>query len=330
MPVSWKLNRKSRMHTQPAALAGLLLAATGALFGQNAPKPEFDAATVRPSAPITDGRIRVMMSGGPGTPDPGRLNYENVTLRSVLTKAYGVKTYQISGPAWLDSERFDLTAKVPAGTSKEQFGLMLQNLLAERFKMTLHREKKELPAYALVVGKGGSKLKPSAPEEPASDPAAPPPPPPSPGGIRMNPQMGRDGFPQMPAGMGGRGMAVMMMPGRAKVQANRTTIARLTEMLEQQLDRAVIDETGLQGNYDFTLVFEPDASRGMMGGMGGMLAGMGRSGPGGPDGQHQPDSEPAANLFTAVQEQLGLKLDARKSPVEMLVIDRLEKTPTEN
>ena len=100
-----------------------------------------------------------MMRGGPGSPDPGQITYSNVSLKNGSDDAYEVKGYQITGPKWLDSERFDIVAKIPKGATKEQFQMMLQNLLAERFKLTLHRETKELPIYALVVGKGGPKMK---------------------------------------------------------------------------------------------------------------------------------------------------------------------------
>ncbi len=89
--------------------------------------------------------------------------------------AYGVKTYQISGPAWLDTERFDIVAKVPQGATKDDVKLMLQNLLADRFKLTLHREKKDMPMYALLVAKNGPKLKESPPDDPNANDAAPAP-----------------------------------------------------------------------------------------------------------------------------------------------------------
>src|SRR5439155_11317218 len=141
---------------------------------------------------------------------------------------YGVKGYQIAGPSWLDSERYDIAAKIPKGATKEQFMLMLQSLLAERFKLTLHREKKDLPMYALVVGKNGPKMKesmkesvdvpgPAAGAGPAGGEApAPPPLPPPPGRgpgeagvLRLPPPCGRgglamgsDGFPKLPPGAG--------------------------------------------------------------------------------------------------------------------------------
>src|SRR5262245_6496527 len=121
--------------------------------------PSFEVASVKPAAPQQAGMFRIGMRGGPGTPDPGQLTYNNVALRNVIMNAYDVRTYQINGPKWIDSERFDIVAKIPPGTSKEDFRLMLQNLLAERFGLKLHKETKDLPSYALVVGKNGPKLK---------------------------------------------------------------------------------------------------------------------------------------------------------------------------
>ena len=96
-------------------------------------------------------------TGGPGSNDPGRIHYPYMSLKNILMNAYDVKNFQIVGPGWLDTERFDITATMPPATTKEQFRVMLQNLLAERFKMTVHRETKELPMYSLVVAKGGRK-----------------------------------------------------------------------------------------------------------------------------------------------------------------------------
>ena len=147
--------------------AGLVVFTSCAAFAQTAENsPTFEVASVKPAAPITGNTIRVMMRGGPGSPDPGQITYTNVTVKNVLMNAYGVKGFQISGPGWLDSERYDIVAKVPRGATKAEFMVMLQNLLAERFKLTLHREKKDLPMYALVVGKNGPKLKESV-DDPA-------------------------------------------------------------------------------------------------------------------------------------------------------------------
>src|ERR1035438_3438389 len=177
---------------QRAILAASLIIFTScAAFGQDAAEsPTFEVASVKPAEPQAMGMMSIMMRGGPGSPDPGQITYSGVSLKNVLMNAYGVKGYQINGPKWLDSERFDIAAKIPMGATKEQFKLMLQNLLAERFKLTLHHETKELPMYALVVGTGGSKLKESvddvaapgaAPQGGGAGGAPPPPPPPPPG-----------------------------------------------------------------------------------------------------------------------------------------------------
>jgi uncharacterized protein (TIGR03435 family) len=295
----------------------LALTACAALAQTAETSPSFEVASVKPAAPITGNRIAVMLRGGPGTPDPGQITYTNVTVKNVLTQAYGVKEFQVSGPSWLDSERYDIVAKLPRGATKTEFMGMLQNLLAERFKLTLHREKKDLPMYALVVGKNGPKLKASvdgpAPKE--GDPA------PTTGKVAV----GKDGFPVSP----GRGGASMMfMNGNIRLTGNGQTMARLAEMLSVQFDLPVVDMTGLTGNYDFTLYFSPE-------GLGGMRLPGGfppHPGEGGPDtpAASAPDGQSSPNLFAALQEQLGLKLEQRKGPVDLLVIDHLEKAPVEN
>jgi uncharacterized protein (TIGR03435 family) len=336
---------------RPAILgAGLIIFTSCATFGQSAAEsPTFEVASIKPAPPPTGMGIRVMMRGGPGTPDPGQLTYSNVSLKNVLMNAYAVKGYQINGPKWLDSERFDIVAKIPKGATKEQFQIMLQNLLAERFKLTLHHETKELPMYALVVGKGGPKMKESvddgataagAASPGASGPggpsasAQPPPPPPPPGSDGAGPVMNRvkigaDGMPQLPPGMGKGGMMMMMMNGRMRVVGNGQPVSALTEMLGNQLGRPVVDATELKAKYDLTLDFAPESMNGPMG----MMPPPppqhdGGPGPGGPMAG-APDAG-GPSIFTALQEQLGLKLEQRKGPVDLLVIDRLEKVPIEN
>jgi uncharacterized protein (TIGR03435 family) len=104
------------------------------------------------------------MRGGPGTADPERMTWSGATLQALLISAYGVKTDQISGPGWLESERYDVEAKVPPGSTRPQSILMLQNLLADRFRLTLHKDTKEFSVYELTVAKDGPKLKPSPPD----------------------------------------------------------------------------------------------------------------------------------------------------------------------
>jgi len=237
--------------------------------------------------------------------DPGRINYTNMSLKMLMTRAYGVKDYQVSGPDWMDSERFDVTATHPPNTPREQVQAMLQTLLEDRFKMTVHKEKKVLPAYALTVAKGGPKFQP-VPAEP-----------------------GQDGKPRM----GG-----MMRMGRGHIEANKVPASQLVDMLTNILARPVVDSTGIQGVFDFTLDYTPDENT--PGGMGmrmGMIGGPRPEGggprPEGPAGEkaHDAGAPPdAPNIFAAVQEKLGLKLESQKLPVDLVVVDKVERVPTEN
>jgi uncharacterized protein (TIGR03435 family) len=281
--------------------------------------------------------------GGPGTSDPGQVTFSNLSQQALVAIAYDVQDYQISGPGWLATERYDIVAKIPKGATKEQFRVMLQNLLAERFHLTLHHETKDLPQFALVVAKNGPKLKAAAPP-PAADAAAPKdgegpggpppgpgpgigpppgPPPPGDGGMRMT--MGKDGFPKLPPGAGRGGVMMMMMNGRARLIGNGQPISRLADALSRQVGRPVTDKTGLAGNYDFTLDFDPEGSIGGRGMMPPPPPGGGGDSPGA-----NPSEPEFASLFIALQEQLGLKLELKKGPLDLLVIDHSEKVPVEN
>jgi uncharacterized protein (TIGR03435 family) len=294
-----------RTLTTAAAFCAIALAQTPA-------SPTFEVATVKPSAPQQAGRMMMRARGGPDTPDPSQYSVESFPLSRVIMRAYGVQSYQISGPSWIDSERYDIVAKLPAGTTKEQFQLMLQNLLAERFKLVVHKETKELPTYALVVAKGGPKMKESPKEDPEAAKDAPP----------QGPlPVGRDGRPQIPRG--GRGMMLMMGPKGLHAEAGRSTMVQLADFLSNQLGRPVVDETHLTAQYDYALDFSPEGLA-VMKGMPAMPppgAGPG----GGPDG----GPEGGGSIFSAVQD-LGLKLESRKGPVALIVVDSGSKTPTEN
>jgi uncharacterized protein (TIGR03435 family) len=305
--------------------------------------PSFEVATVKPAAPpsttMAMGGMRIAMRmgtrGGPGTADPGQITYSGMSMKNLLVAAYGVKTYQISGPSWIDSERFDIVAKVPQGATKDDVKLMLQNLLAERFKLTLHREKKELPMYALVVAKNGPKMKESPPDDPdakdasaALDPVA---------AAAANEQKAKQNLEDLKRTVErggdtlkfppGRGMTMMMNGRGAHMSAPKQTMEQFAEWLAGQLDRPVVDQTTLTKKYDLALDYAPESTGGR-GPMGGMIAP-----PPGSDGAEKADLDAQAaapTLFAALQEQLGLKLEQKKGPVELLVVDRLEKTATEN
>jgi uncharacterized protein (TIGR03435 family) len=316
-----------------------------AAFAQTtAATPSFEVATIKPAAPPATsmgpgGGMRVAMRmgprGGPGTSDPGQITYSNMPMKSLLVTAYGVKSYQVSGPSWMDTERFDIVAKVPPGATRDDVKLMLQNLLAERFKLTLHREKKDLPMYALVVGKNGPKMKESPPDDPGAKDASGRQ---DQGSSEADAQKAKqalenamrtvlkDGaMPPLPPGAG-QGMRVMMMPGRMSMTVTKQTMAQFADTLGNQMDRPVVDQTGLTKNYDFTLEYAPEG--GGKGPMGTPLPQLPASGDGGLP--READSQAAPSLFTALQEQLGLKLEQKKGAVDLLVVDHLEKTPTEN
>jgi uncharacterized protein (TIGR03435 family) len=274
----------------------------------------FEAVSIKPFAEGTTITMSGCM-GGPGSDDPGRINCEYTTLRMLLTSAYQVKSQEIFGPGWLDSAHFNITAKLPQGATKEQVPVMFRNLLAERFKLELHHETRAMPSYSLTVAKGGLKIKESAqaPAAASDDPL--------PAGGR--PPIGKDGFPILrPAAFAG-GPITLYRQGRARLQAGNTTLATLAEALSRQLDRVVIDETGLSGKYDITLNWTPEATEPG-----------GRSRPAAsvrPEGiAPQEESTPEPNLFAAMEQQLGLKLVSKKIPRDTLVIDRAEKVPTEN
>ncbi len=282
----------------------------------------FEVATIKPSPPMGMGRMRIGNQGGPGTRDPGRFTCERCSLAMLVTTAYEMNYVQISGPPWLNEQQFDLAAKIPEGATKAQFRVMMQNLLIERFKLAVHREKKDAPIYELTVAKGGPKLKasPGPPDEPPGrgrGASGLPPPPPK--------TIQEDGTPQLRPG---RFPMMMVGPRGARFRMVDETMQGLATRLEGMVGRQVTDATGLTGKYDFELTFSPTAGgmsvRSMFPGLPPPPPGA----PGGPDGASADDSGPT--IFAALQEQLGLKLESKKGPVDLLVIDHIEKTPTEN
>jgi uncharacterized protein (TIGR03435 family) len=259
------------------AVAALIIAAGGMFAQAPATRPTFDAfevATIKPTAPdYQGGRFITMQS-------VNRFVVKNFTLKTLVGAAYNLTPRAISGgPAWIDSDRYDIVAATP-GTVRpnldEQMS-MLRKLLADRFKLTFHREQKQLSIYALTVAKSGLKLKESS---------APPDTPP----VLIN----------------------RMFPDRVLLPARNATMVQLASMMQRAvLDRPVLDKTGLSGKYDFDLEWTPDETQ------------FGGQRPAATSESTKPD------LFAAIQQQLGLKLEATKGPVEVLVIGQVER-PSEN
>jgi uncharacterized protein (TIGR03435 family) len=269
-----------------------------AAYGQAAGShPAFEVASVKPAAPLAGPGARSLTNprvcfGGPGTTDPGTWSCRARSLALLIADAYGLQRYQFVPPDWAMGARFDVIAKVPKGTTREQLELMQQNLLMERFKLTLHHEQKEMPFYEMTVEKNGLKMKESAPDAvtPADDPGAPP-----------QLILGKDGFPAFPAGRGGP----FGYNGHYRWAASNVTIGDLLRTLASEFGRTVIDATGLKGKYDIDLYWVRDSMDGTGSGVG-------------------------PTITDAFQAQLGLKLESKKGPVDIVVVDQLEKVPSEN
>jgi uncharacterized protein (TIGR03435 family) len=278
--------------------------------------PQFEVVSIKPRSGVPGPSLIEM-------PPTGRVNLVNVTLRTLLRSAYRLQDYQIvGGPDWLNGDRFDIQAKPSADYQPQPpsrcFGpdcpltpvqFMLQGLLADRFQLKVHFEKRELPVYDLTTARSGFKLKPVVeplPREPGA--ALPPPPPPPPPGTA--PPTTAAALPTPPPGI--------MMGFPFGFAASGIEFSGLRNTLSDILNRPVIDKTGIKGFYDFKIVYSRE--------------GLPSNGPPPPVGGIGPGTEasdPRPSIFTAVQEQFGLKLDSSKAPVQVLVIDSVSK-PTEN
>lgn len=265
--------------------------------------PTYEVATIKPSQPDTQ-RISIQ-----GMPDGLRM--ENVELSMIIKNAYGANSdaQLIGGPQALLERHFDVQTKIDANDATQlkalsqddrqrRMALMMQALLRDRFHLKMHVETRELPIYVLVVAKGGPKLQPTAPAAP--EPAAEP-------GTEAKPQEMPDQLPHRPK----QGTMMMRITStKAEMSMSGGTMERLAQMLtvwESAEGRVVFDRTGLTGKYDWHLEWTPE-------GMG--MAQKGADG-------SAPDSD-APGLFTALQEQLGLKLEPQKGQVQVVVIDHLE------
>jgi len=236
--------------------------------------PAFAVATIKPSNPDTPGKLFTVRGQDVVT--------VNTTLSDLITMAYDLHPRQIEGaPSWIASEKFDITGRpdVPGQPNVAQIKIMMQKMLADRFQLKFHREKKELNVFALTAGKTGPKF-----SESERDPNSLP-------------------------GLFFRG------PG-TNLNVTNATMAEFANLMQSAvLDKPVVDQTGLTGKYDFTLKWTPDA---------GQFQSFGGAPPAAPDNADAPP-----DLFAAIQQQLGLKLESTKAPADVLVIDRVEK-PSEN
>jgi len=341
---------KTRIYFGLIFAVGLLLAA-GAIFRQTAhSNPAFEVATVKPSAPLDVTKLAEQIKAGkmprfgPHV-NASQADYIYMSLKDLIATAYTVKDYQISGPAWLATDHFDIVAKLPDGTSKDDAPKMLQALLAERFKLAAHRDTQEHPVYALLVGKDGPKLKESTATAEPIDESVPL----KPGETQMDAPSGpirmtrnTDGSTTM--NMGAKGMMRMKVDAQAgtmHMESSMVTMSGFADMLTKLTQmggaggRQVVDMTELKGNYQVALdlsLSELMAMAQAAAREAGISLPMPPAGGGGENkSPASAASEPSggSSVFASVQK-LGLKLEKRKAPVEQLVIDHVEKTPTED
>jgi len=253
---------------------------------------EFEVASVKLAAPWETGKSRMAFRGGPGTADPTHLVIDTYPMTLLLMRAYDVNPFQIAGEV-RGTERFNITARIPEGTTQAQFRMMLRNLLRDRFKMKLRRETRELPVYELVVAKGGPKFKEHEGETPVED-------------LNDHSKPPANAW-AMEIRLGG------MAHGSHRAIAE--TMPDFTKQLSRQLGRQVIDGTGLKGRYDFVLAWSEESAG---------------ANPTSPSVASTPDPDAGPGLIPAILQQLGLRLESKKGPVEILVIEGFEKLPTEN
>jgi len=324
------------MSKQFFATTGALVLAAGALLAQTAPAPTFEVASVKPvdmptPAQIASGKIHAGMKI-----DAARVDIGLTSVMELICKAYNVKSYQVQGPSWLSAQvsaqRFDVIAKMPEGATKEQVPQMLQALLADRFKLVVHHDSKEQAVYALVVGKGGPKVKESAPP-----PAAPP-------AEAGGPAAASSGSSQVTIQQTGRGATIsdgegtqqktsMTPDGKIHLELSGITMEKfVTGAIAPFVDRPVIDLTDLKGRYDINMdITMADAMAAAR--KAGVAVPNAPAASGGPGDAARPadaasDATPGS-IFGTIQS-MGLKLEPRKMQLDFIVVEKVEKMPTEN
>lgn len=278
----------------------IFVLASAVAYTQPSERPEFEVASVRQAPTAGNGPFRVGCEGGPGTHDPGLFTCQNMTLQNLVTYAFPIDFYRLIVPDWMHqpTPMFNLSARVPPNTTREQFNLMLQNLLTDRFKLSSHHETREMAQFDLLVTKGGPKFKEATNPAPDADadgngrPGAPQP-------VRVD----ADGFPIFPPGRVG----MSATRGKARLYQPRMTMQALASLLASQLARPVTDATGLTGQYEISLYWVTVSAL-----------------------RTTDDDAGGPTLIQALQDQLGLRLESKKGQADFFVVDHAEKTPVAN
>jgi uncharacterized protein (TIGR03435 family) len=264
----------------------LLFATSAALAQSQDARPTYEVASIKPN---TSGDGHSVTNG-----DKGRIVFINQTLKRLLERAYNVGPFEVAGPDWMESLHFDIVAKYPPDSKKEDRALMLRTLLEDRFQLAVHRESKDLPGYALVLAKVALSAKgaPRTTEQSGNLPA--------PRSVLRELQKIK------PVEPGASGIETKGGPIQT-FTARKASMAQLADTLARRLDQPVIDKTGVAGVYDYELRFTSDD-----------LAASATT------------ADMPPTLFTALQETLGLRLQPEKVPVQIVVVDHLERLPTDN
>jgi uncharacterized protein (TIGR03435 family) len=270
------------------------------------PRPEFEVASIRPFDPSAQGQLLAGLHV-----DGAQIRAVGLSLRDLLGIAYRMKATLISGPDWTAAERFDVSATLPAGSARAQLPEMFQSLLADRFQVKVHKDKKDFPVYALLAGKGGLKMKETPPDPNDKDDAP-------------------KGTSNVATTRTGNGATVNFGHGTSftfannRFEATKMSMALFAPNLERFADRQIIDMTGLTSQYDFAFDIMPEDFIAMS-----LRAAVWAGVPLPPEAQKILDASSPAALGDALQ-QIGLRLDARKAPLDVLVIDDALKTPIAN
>jgi len=284
---------------------GILLGA-GTQFGQNPARLTFEVASIRPSP---DAPPQGVVAGA--RIDGAQFRTSYLTLKDYIAAAYKLKLYQITGPDWIGTERFDVTATLPDGALPAQAPEMMQSLLEDRFQLKIHREKKEFPVYALVIAKGGLKMTETPPDADANADAR---------------------APQEFTGAGSnQGVSVNLGQGASftfannKFEAKKLNMAAVAGTLERFLDRPIVDATDLSGRYDFSVPVTAEDYQSMLI-RSAVVAGVILP----PNVLRLIDGAPTPTSLFDGLEKLGLRLEPRKAPLDTIVVDSSLKKPTEN
>jgi len=328
-----------------ALIAAASLVLAGVAFGQAASESSaspvsFEVASIKASGPLDPAAILAGKAHFGIYINKARVDIGNVNLMGLICWAYNVKPNEIAGnPDWLNvgmnADRFDILAKIPDGAGESQVPEMMQTLLAQRFHLQAHREKRDLHVYVLVVGKSGSKLKEADPEPAETAQAADgssAEPAPAKGEVSFGNGENRVSMKPTSRGMAINTketgpMRIVPAAGSLRMEADRMSMETFAGLLSQYLGRPVVDQTELKGKYRVSLEIAMDTVMTMARNMGMNAPGATNSAATPADAASEPSS--GSSLFAAVQ-QLGLRLESRKLPYDIVVIDHVERIPTEN